>query len=194
MGEDRLAEEKKNARRKGAHVVFIDESGFSLTPTLRRTWAPRGVTPVLDHVHDKRSVSALAALTVSPTRQHRGCYMHLWQDTIDSRHVIAFVRDLLRHLRGPVIVVWDRLSAHRSAAVREFALSQPRLVFEWLPAYAPELNPVEWLWAYLKGRRLAHLCPDDVTGLMEEIGEANGDLDQRQLRGFIRGANLPWRL
>ena len=152
------------------------------------------MTPVLDHVHAKRGVSAIAAVTVSPARRHLGSYMHLWEEPIDSRHVIAFVRDLLRHLRGPLIVVWDRLSAHRSAAVREFALSRPRLAFEWLPAYAPELNPVEWLWAYLKGRRLAHLCADDVTGLMEEIGEANGDLDQRQLRGFIRGANLPWRL
>ncbi len=152
------------------------------------------MTPVLDHVHAKRGVSAIAAVTVSPTRRRLGCYMHLWEDTIDSRHVIAFVRDLLRHLRGPVIVVWDRLSAHRSAAVREFALSQPRLVFEWLPAYAPELNPVEWLWAHLKGHSLAHLCPEDVDELLDAIGQSGDDLGQRLLRSFIRGAGLPWKM
>jgi transposase len=194
VGEDRLAPDKKNARRRGAHIVFIDESGFSLAPTLRRTWAPRGQTPVLDHVHDRRSVSAIAALTVSPVRHRLGCLMHLWEETLDSRHVIAFLRDLLRHLRGPVILVWDRLGAHRSAALWEFLWSHPRLDVEWLPAYAPELNPVEWLWAYLKGRPLAHLCPENVPSLLGSIGEAHGDLCQRQLRGFVKGANLPWKL
>jgi hypothetical protein len=194
VGQGRLAEDKKNARRRGAHVIFIDESGFSLAPTLRRTWAPRGQTPVLEHVHDRRSISAIAALSVSPGRHRLGCWMHLWPGSLDSRHVVAFVRDLLRHLRGPVIVVWDRLAAHRSSAVWEFVWSHPRLDVEWLPAYAPELNPVEWLWSYLKGKPLAHLCPEDVESLLESIGEANGDLDQPRLRGFVRGAELPWRL
>lgn len=194
MGENRLAPDKKNARRQGAHVVFIDESGFSLTPTLRRTWAPRGQTPVIDHVHDRRSVSAIAALSVSPGRHRLGCWMHLWPDSVDSRHVIAFLRDLLRHVRGPVIVVWDRLAAHRCSAVGEFVRSWPRLCLEWLPAYAPELNPVEWLWSYLKGVSLAHLCPDDEESLLDAIGAANGGLDQRRLRGFVNGANLPWKL
>jgi transposase len=194
VGARRLAPDKKNARRQGAHVVFIDESGFSLTPTLRRTWAPRGQTPVIAHVHDRRSVSAIAALSVSPGRHRVGCWMHLWPGSLDSRHVVAFLRDLLRHLCGRVIVVWDRLAAHRSAAVGEFVRSHPRLSVQWLPAYAPELNPVEWLWAHLKGQSLAHLCPDDEESLLDAIGEARGALDQTLLRSLIRGSGLPWNL
>ncbi len=120
--------------------------------------------------------------------------MHLWEGSLDSRHVVAFLRDLLRHLRGEVIVVWDRLSAHRSAMIWDFALANPRLTLEWLPTYAPELNPVEWLWSYLKGHSLSHLCPGDVEELLDEIGEASVSLSQRLLRGFVKGANLPWRI
>ncbi len=189
-----MAPSKKNARRKKAHLVFIDESGFSLTPTLMRTWAPRGRTPVLTHVHDRRTLSAIAAITVSPVRGRFGRLLHVWPEALDTRHVIAFLRALMRHLRGPITVVWDRLGAHRSSALWDFLLAHPRLNVAWLPAYAPELNPVEWLWAHLKTRSLAHLCPADADVLSEALGDAANRLDQRLLRGFIQGSGLPLAL
>jgi transposase len=160
---------------------------------VRRTWGPVGQTPVIEHVHDRRSVSAIGAISVSPVRKRLGCYLHLWRDTIDSEAVAIFVRGLLRHLRGRIILVWDRLGAHRKAA-EALAASHRRLWLEWLPPYAPELNPVEWKWEHMKDKQMANLCPENVDGLLEAIGQANADITQDLLRGFIRGSELRWRI
>lgn len=127
-------------------------------------------------------------------RRRLGRLLHVWPGAIDTRHVIAFLRALLRHLRGPIVVVWDRLGAHRSAALWDFLFAHRRLDVAWLPAYAPELNPVEWLWAHLKTRSLSHLCPEDADALTEALGHATAGLDHRLLRGFIRGSGLPLTL
>lgn len=164
-------------------------------PTVRRTWAPRGRTPVLrQRTRNYRKISAIGGVSISPARRRVGWYLQFHRDqSIRQEQIIAFLRHLLRHLRGAVIVVWDRLSAHRGAAVRDFIWRQPRLQVELLPAYAPELNPEEYGWAYLKGHALANYCPDQLDELHEAVLVASDTARTRQalLRSFVHASGLP---
>ena len=87
--------------------------------------------------------------------------------------VIDFLKALLRHIDGPLLIVWDRLPAHRSRLVREFIeLSEDHIATEYLPPYAPELNPVEYIWAYWKQHELPNVCPKDYWELDERARKA----------------------
>lgn len=94
-------------------------------------------------------------------------YFRLFPGAIRSPQIIEFLTHLLRHLPGKLLIVWDGLPAHRSRAVWEFVRQQRgRLWLEFLPAYAPELNPSEYIWGHLKQREIANLCP-------RHLGELN---------------------
>jgi transposase len=93
-------------------------------------------------------------------------YFRLYPRTIRAAEVVDFLGHLLRHLPGKLLVVWDGLPAHRGRAVQEFIAAQHgRLVVEQLPAYAPELNPVEYIWGYGKHHELPNFCPRDFGQL-----------------------------
>ena len=107
-----------------------------------RTWAPRGQTPVLQYHFNWKVLSAVAGIT------WWSFYFRLYPTTIRAPQVVDFLGHLLRHLPGKLLVVWDGLPAHRARLVSEFIrVQRGRLALEWLPGYAPELNPVEYLWA-----------------------------------------------
>jgi transposase len=159
-------------------------------PTVVRTWAPRGRTPHLAHRSAWPKLSAIAAISVSPQRRRLSHYLLLWHGTVDAEGVIHFLRHLLRQRREPMIVVWDNLPGHRSASVRGFAARHRRLHLEALASYAPELNPVEGLWAHFKAQTLANACPPDVDELIERVGEANANVGANRLDGFIRRTGL----
>jgi transposase len=90
----------------------------------------------------------------------RKFYFRLFPGSIRSAQVVQFLRHLLRHVRGKVLVIWDGLRSHRSRMVSEFVMgTRGRLALEFLPAYAPELNPVEYLWGYWKQHELPNFCP-----------------------------------
>ena len=190
-----MAAHSKRARRLGAHLVFIDESGLLLAPLVRRSLAPKGETPTLEHQGRHRDkVSWIAALTVSPQGRHLGLYFStLLNGHFESFATAWFLRELLKHLRGPVIVVWDRGNNHRGPAIRQLLADFPRLTLEQLPPYAPQLNPVEQLWSWLKWNRLSNFAPRDTTHLeftaFQELHEIR--YDQHRLRSFWRGSELP---
>lgn len=122
-----------------------------------RTWSPRGHTPILRfNFRCWKTLSAIAGLTFW------NFYFQLLEGAVHTAQVIEFLHHLKRHLRRPLIVVWDRLPAHRSRALREFVASLHGWIhLEYLPAYAPELNPVEYLWGYWKQHELPNVCPAD---------------------------------
>jgi transposase len=169
-----------------AHLVFLDESGLLLAPLVRRTWAPRGETPVFyQRGRHREKVSIIGALTVSPKRRRVGLYFSLIAEfNVDAYWLVAFLTALAHHLRGPVILVWDRLNVHLSAVVRHFLERHPRFHVELLPAYAPELNPVETVWSYLKLNPLANFAPSDVRQLARVAARHTRQLQRR--RGLIR--------
>jgi hypothetical protein len=169
-----------------------------MLPTVRRTWAPKGQTPILRHrTRSHKKVSTIGALTISPQRRRLGLYLHWHPDkNITQDEVILFLRDLLAHLRGNVILVWDRLNAHRSAQVELWRAAYPRLSIEWFPPYAPELNPMEYVWGYLKGHRLANHGLCELEAIHEfaehEAGKISGNQDL--LCSFVHASSLPIRL
>ena len=121
----------------------------------------RGHTPIVRHRYQRDKVSAISAVTVSPARRRVGLYLHLHPDeNITNVEVAVFLRALLRHLRGHVIVLLDSGSIHKGPAVQALAARCPRLHLAWFPGYAPELNPDEWVWAYFKAK-LANGHPED---------------------------------
>jgi len=147
--------------------VLIDETGVLMAPLVHRTLAPRGRTPTQrQRGRHRQKVSVIAALSLSPVRRQPGLYFRSFPDCyIRNTEVAAFVRQLLRHLRGRVIIVWDRGPMHRGPAIRRLLADHPRLTVESLPPYAPDLNPVEALWKHLKYDELANYFPSGVHGL-----------------------------
>ena len=133
---------KTRLARLKCHLVLIDESGVLLAPLVRRTLAPKGQTPILKHRAKQRDkVSLIAALSLSPRNQHLGLYFStLINEHFESTAVAWFVRQLLKHLRGPLIVIWDRGNMHRGADIRQLQEDFPRLTLEFLPPYAPEFK------------------------------------------------------
>ncbi len=186
---------KKNAERMGAHIAFIDESGFMLMPPVRRTWGPRGRTPQTRHQYRHDRISLVSAITVSPRRMRVGLYYRLHSNNIRQEEVCEFLRHLLRHLRGPVIVVWDNYRIHKAKAVSDLCRRFARLHLESLPPYAPELNPDEGVWNQLKGS-LANGRPDDVEELSSHLTDILVDMrgSQKKLRWCIHQSQLPFNL
>jgi hypothetical protein len=112
-------------------VLFLDETGLMLQPLVRRTWAPKGERPVMycwDR-HDRLSV--IAGLTLSPQRRRIGLYFAIHEQNVKTDQVEEFIRDVRRQVNRPLMVVMDRLPAHRSAAKR--LADDERFVVEWLP-------------------------------------------------------------
>jgi transposase len=122
--------------------------------------APRGQTPVLNYNFNWKSLSAVAGLTMW------NFYFRIYAGSVKSPQVVEFLEALERHIHGPLLVVWDGLPAHRSRLVRDhIAGLAGRIHVKRLPGYAPELNPVEYIWSYWKQHELANVCPKDYWQL-----------------------------
>jgi transposase len=177
--------------------VFLDESGFLMAPLVRRSWAPAGQTPVLyQRGAHHRKVSAMAALCVSPQRDAVHFYFRLHPTDIAAAQVIAFLGALDRELGAPWLLLWDRLNAHRACRTRDFLLARgwPQPCF--FPSYAPELNPVEYAWSWLKNNPLANLARLELDSLAAEARSSARSLQRRPslLRSFIHHSPLFLRL
>lgn len=183
----------REAYSRQAHVVFLDESGFFLTPTVRRTLAPRGKTPILAAWDRRDRLSAISAITLSPVVARPNLYFEVYPHTIRGEQVVAFLADLHRRL-GPLTVVWDRGTIHdKAAVVREWLAKHPGVVTEKFPGYAPELNPDEGVWGWTKYGRLANLAADDTDRLWDHVLDELITLkfSPNLLKGFIRETRLP---
>jgi transposase len=172
-----VAQDQKGARAKSAWLVFFDESAVSLIPPVRRTWSPRGRTPVLRHRFGWKKASMAAALGYRPDGSAARLCFHLQQPSYTTDRLIGVLEQLAGFYTGhKVVLVWDGLSAHWSAKMRAFLDSQRDwLTAERLPAYAPELNPVEFLWANLKDLELANR----PTTTLAEVADATEQGIQR---------------
>jgi hypothetical protein len=167
-----VATDQKGAAERHAWLVFFDESGVSLVPVTRRTWSPRGTTPILRHRFGWKRASMAAALGYHASDHQRGprlCF-HVQQDSYDTVSLIEVLRQLAAFYAGQqVVLLWDGLGAHWSHAMGDWLATQDHwLTVERLPAYAPELNPVEYLWANLKAMELANFAGD----AMVEVADA----------------------
>ena len=149
--------------------MFLDESGYLLQPLRRRVWAPRGRTPLQDAWDRHDRITAIAALSRGPWAARLGLYYMLLDHNAKAADLVRFLREVHRHLRRPIILVCDRLRAH-GAAVRQLLESSTTWIsVEWLPPYAPDLDPVEDVWNQSKYADLANVVPDDVDDLRRKL-------------------------
>jgi len=175
-----LATAQKKAQREGRLIVFIDESGLSERPTRMRTWAPKGHTPVIQFHFNWNHVSVIAGLT------RANFLFRLHEGSVRKEEVVEFLKALRSHFKQPLLILWDGAKPHRSKLVREYLDSTDgHIQMAFLPPYAPELNPVEYLWAWLKRHALANFCPD---GLDELHSTARNKLKSAQHRPSIIAA------
>lgn len=179
-----------------ATLGFTDETGLLLAPLVRTTLAPAGRAPVLRHRASHRDkVSVAAALTLSPVRGHISLYYQSYPDAyVDNVIYAAFLRTLLYHVRGPLVLLHDGGSMHKGPPIRAVEEDFDRLHLHRFPAYAPELNPPEYLWSDLKHHRLGNFVPDTI----EQIDQAacheleQVRFDQRRLRTYFLSSPLSW--
>jgi transposase len=158
---------------------------------VRKTWSPRGQTPVHRHRYRHDRISAISAISVSVLRRHCALYCHLYPTNIKRDEVCAFLCELLRHLRGHVIVLLDNANIHKGGPLVRLCARFPRLHLEALPPYAPELNPDEGVWTHVK-RSLANSRPDDQDDLFSLLTRHLRTLSTAQslLRGCVKHAGL----
>ena len=192
----RIAQE---AQERNAHVVFLDESGFFLNPTVRRTWGPSGSTPILDAWDRHDRISAISSISVSPKKRTLNLQFQLLPDntTVHAEDIVDYLRQLKATLRGPLTIVWDGSRIHdKSALVRAFLAAHPDIKTERLPAYAPELNPDELVWAWTKYSRLGNLAANHTDWLREYIITELCYVKKHPelLASFIEKTNLPLQL
>lgn len=164
-----------------------------LQPTVRRTWAPHGRTPIHRSWDRRDRLSAISAITVTPRSRRLGLCVDVLQHNVKTEHFVAFLKRLLRRTRRRTVVVLDRLNVHRAAAKELRERYGHRIHFEWLPPYAPELNPDEQVWNRAKYTDLANFIPDRIETLDHELVDSfrRTTRSQRLLRSFFNHARLP---
>jgi len=141
--------------------------------------------------HDRLSVCS--GVAVSPKHRRIALYLRCQPRNFSGLDIRAFLRHLLRPLRGPVVLLWDRGPIHRRREVRAFVQAHPRLDIHEFPAYAPELNPAEYVWAQTD-RALANGAPDNLMELRRRLDSTVRRLRRadRLLWSCIYASDLPW--
>ena len=166
----------------------MDETGHSFRQRPGTTWAPRGATPVLRRVSKRREVSSIVAVTPDGR-----LYARHFRGSISSQRVILALRHFRRKVGAPLLVVWDRLNAHRARRTAAFLAAHPRdFAVAFLPAYAPDLNPEEPCNACAK-RATENALPDSVADLHRLARREFRRLQHRPelIVGCFRHAGLP---
>lgn len=169
-----------------------------MMPLVRRTWAPRGQTPLFRHrTNSYRKVSVIAALAVSPARDRVQLFFRLHpQENINAGKVLSFLKDLSRHFECPLSLLWDRFMPHRARCVQRYIALKKDWRLEFLPAYAPELNPTENVWCYLKTNSMANEAIFEDELLTNSVRRHGLALQRKQslLRSFLKHTPLFLRL
>ena len=179
-----LAGHQKKAADEGYTIVWVDESGFYLLPLAVRTWAPRGQTPLLRVKLTHDHLSVISGITLDGR-----LFLQMREQAYTAETVVGFLRVLLRKMRGKVLVIWDGSPIHKGQPIKDYLArgAATRLHLERLPGYAPDLNPDEGIWNYLKRVELKNRCCANLSDLRLELRRAKERL--RHKRHIIRACS-----
>lgn len=146
--------------------MFVDESGFYLLPSVLRTWALVGQTPIIRHKLSREHLSAISGITSDGE-----LFLSVQEHSFKGPDVVDFLRQLAEQINGKLLVIWDGAPIHRSRAVKDYLSSgaSERIHLELLPPYAPELNPDEGVWRYLKRVELKNVNCASLSHLLDEF-------------------------
>jgi transposase len=185
---------KRKWRALGATLIFLDESGFSMVSPLKRTWSPRGQTPsIRTSIEHKERINLIGALCVSPKQRKIKLHLQSYRPALRGEQVILFLKRLLRCIKGPIVMVWDRHPIHRRGKVQNFLACHPRLYVYEFPIAAPELNPTEFVWTQIS-EYIANTAPRNYTELRANVlaGSTRIRRSQQRLWNCIFASDLPW--
>jgi transposase len=178
---------KKGTEEEGRRIAWVDESGFYPLPAVVRTYAPKGQTPILHAPLTRDHLSAISGITQDET-----LLMMVQDHAYRSVEVVPFLKHLLNHLGDKLLVIWDGSPIHRGKPVRDFLIKEgtARIKVEPLPGYAPDPNPDEGIWRYLKRVELRNMCCPTLPELRYELRLAVARLRHKRhvLRGCIKHA------
>lgn len=137
---------KARAKRAGAQIFFLDEAGVRSDSTLGRTWAPKGQTPEVSTSGQRQQVNAISAVN-----ELGAFWFEVYTGKLNACAFVQFLKRFLRYRRRPVFLIVDGHPSHRAKIVAKFIeATEGRLELHFLPPYAPDLNPDEFVWGHLR--------------------------------------------
>jgi transposase len=179
-----LASTQKKCLREGRIIVFVDEAAFYLLAGVVRTYAPRGQTPVLRVPLTRDHLSVISGITRAGE-----LLTGMQERAFKGADLVGLLKHLLAQLGGKLMVIWDGLPAHQEQAVKQFlAEAGGVLCIEQLPGYAPDLNPDEGVWHYLKHVELRNVACHDFDELSCQLRLAIARLRHKPnlIRSFFK--------
>ena len=192
MGKADVETSKKKAKRLGIPLIFLDETGFSLSPIRGTTWCEVGKPIMLRERFSRQSQTGLGFITMTPVQQRLNFRFTIFSGAINTEDVIFFLTNIHRHYGGKVMIIFDRLTSHISAR-NYFDQTHPDwFLFEYLPPYSPELNPVEQCWQMMKNVFMVNFVPLSVEHLEAKVLEVAQivDNDPMLIASFFHHAKL----
>lgn len=193
MATGSLARHPKKGLKIKARLGFSDESAFSDKPMVRKTWSPKGKTPILKVPGGWITRSVISLITCAPGGQRPRLYFEALKGTVNADQFIAFLKRVRTHTRGRIILIVDNLKVHKSRKAMTYFTTQRRwLTVEFLPPYAPELNPAEYLWSSRKRKDFGNATLKDSRALNQRIRTSGkrAQKDANLLKGFLKASTL----
>ena len=169
-------QDSKKAHDENRTLLFVDESAFYLLPGVVSTWAPVGETPILRCELTRDHFSVISA--ISPEGK---LWLKMQENAFNNDSVVAFLMEMLEQISGDLLIIWDGAPIHRSNTIKAFLAegAAKRIWLERLPPYAPELNPDEGIWHYLKHVELRNVCCRSMADLRHTLDTASARMRQK---------------
>lgn len=182
----------RGVKDDGKPLVFIDESGFMLAPSVVATWAPIGLTPIIRVLERHDRLSVIAGVTISPIQRRLGLYFSVHNENITGLHVVDFLRNTKNAVGNDLVVVLDQFSAHKKATriLTQTPFREGSYEFEFLPSYSPELNPVEFILSNVKNNGMANFIPNNIFEVDSRIDETIGTMTVEVVNGALNHTGL----
>ncbi len=161
---------------------------------LKRTWARRGQTPIIrTSIEHNRRLNLIGAWCLTPGGRKVKLHLQSTWAAMAGSQVVRFLRHLLKRLRGPILMVWDKHPIHKRQLVTDFLEHHSRIEREWFPTCAPELNPMEFVWTQVS-EATASTAPHNAAELQANVqrGVARTRRSQRRLRACQHASGLSW--
>lgn len=180
----------KQAKREKAEIYFWDESGFRADAVQGRTWAVKGITPVVSVPGQRQSISAASAVN-----SKGGFWFALYSGGLNGELFVALLKQMMKGRRRPVHLVLDGLPAHKTRGVRDYVESlNGKLTLHFLPGYAPDLNPDELVWSYAKRTGVARSPLRSGEKLADRVHTQLSDIAARPglVRSFFKHPSVSY--
>ena len=181
---------KRRAKRRGARIFFLDEAGFQSDPPLGRTYGLKGKTPVVVCSGQRQSINAISAVTATGA-----FWAATYTGKLNAESFRGFLQDFMRCQRGRVFLVVDGHPSHKANLIKEYVTSLGgRLELHFLPPYAPDLNPDEFVWQYMKSNGVSKRPLKKNESLRKRVEAELVALrkDRRKVRSFFKAQSVAY--